>query len=42
MHERVALLRGHCTVTSQPGEGTQVVAEVPLTDLGKAGVKSGA
>ena len=30
MQERVALLHGHCAVTSQPGEGTQVVAEVPL------------
>jgi signal transduction histidine kinase len=42
MHERVALLRGHCTVTSQPGEGTQVIAEVPLAHLAKAGVKNGA
>jgi signal transduction histidine kinase len=30
MQERVALLRGKCTVTSQPGQGTHVVAEVPL------------
>jgi signal transduction histidine kinase len=30
MQERVALLRGRCTVSSQPGTGTQVVAEVPL------------
>jgi signal transduction histidine kinase len=30
MHERVALLGGHCTVNSQPGAGTQVIAEVPL------------
>jgi signal transduction histidine kinase len=30
MQERVALLRGRCTVSSQPGTGTQVIAEVPL------------
>jgi signal transduction histidine kinase len=33
MHERVALLGGHCTVNSQPGDGTQVIAEVPLARL---------
>jgi signal transduction histidine kinase len=42
MHERVALLRGHCTVTSQPGEGTQVIAEVPLAHLVRAGAERGA
>jgi signal transduction histidine kinase len=31
MQERVALLRGRCTVTSQPGAGTQVLAVVPLS-----------
>jgi signal transduction histidine kinase len=30
MQERVALLHGRCVVESQPGEGTQVIAEVPL------------
>jgi signal transduction histidine kinase len=30
MQERVALLRGRCVVKSQPGHGTQVIAEVPL------------
>lgn len=30
MHERMALLHGRCTVTSQPGAGTRVLAEVPL------------
>jgi signal transduction histidine kinase len=30
MQERVALLRGRCAVKSQPGQGTQVIAEVPL------------
>jgi signal transduction histidine kinase len=30
MQERVALLRGRCTVTSHAGEGTQVSALVPL------------
>jgi signal transduction histidine kinase len=34
MQERVALLRGRCVVTSQPGEGTQVTAEVPLAEPG--------
>jgi signal transduction histidine kinase len=42
MHERVALLRGHCTVTSQPDEGTQVIAEVPLAHRVQAGAKNGA
>jgi signal transduction histidine kinase len=39
MHERVALLGGHCTVDSQPGSGTQVIAEVPLARLDGAGEK---
>jgi signal transduction histidine kinase len=30
MQERVALLHGRCTVTSRAGQGTQVIAEVPL------------
>ena len=30
MHERVELVGGHLTVSSQPGAGTLVVAEVPL------------
>jgi signal transduction histidine kinase len=30
MQERVALLRGRCAVHGRPGEGTQVIAEVPL------------
>lgn len=42
MHERVALLGGHCTVNSQPGEGTQVIAEVPLTRLVATGGKHAA
>jgi signal transduction histidine kinase len=42
MHERVALLGGHCTVNSQPGEGTQVIAEVPLTRLVATGGKDAA
>lgn len=32
MQERVALLQGRCTVSSQPGEGTQVIAIVPLQE----------
>jgi len=34
MQERVALLRGQCTVTSQPGAGTQVIAVVPRGSSG--------
>jgi signal transduction histidine kinase len=37
MHERVALLGGHCTVNSQPGAGTQVIAEVPLARFAGVG-----
>ncbi len=33
MQERMALLRGRCTVTSQPGQGTQVLAVVPMQPL---------
>jgi len=36
MQERVALLRGRCTVTSEVGSGTQVVAEVPLVSTDKS------
>jgi signal transduction histidine kinase len=32
MQERVALLQGRCTVSSQPGEGTQVIAIVPVQE----------
>src|SRR5712691_1561830 len=42
MHERVALLGGHCTVNSQPGDGTQVIAEVPLARLVGTGGKDAA
>jgi len=31
MRERAALLGGHLTVDSKPGEGTRVTAEIPLT-----------
>jgi signal transduction histidine kinase len=30
MQERVALLHGRSSVESKPGEGTRVIAEVPL------------
>jgi signal transduction histidine kinase len=33
MQERIALLRGRCTVTSRPGAGTQVLAVVPLSPV---------
>jgi signal transduction histidine kinase len=41
MQERVALLRGRCTVTSQPGAGTQVLVEVPLTQPAPEPVAAG-
>jgi len=34
MQERMALLGGSCTVHSQPGAGTHVVAEIPLSGEG--------
>jgi signal transduction histidine kinase len=33
MQERVALLHGRCAVRSEPGQGTRVLADVPLTGL---------
>jgi signal transduction histidine kinase len=30
MHERIALLRGRCLVTSRPGGGTRVRVDVPI------------
>jgi signal transduction histidine kinase len=32
MRERVALLGGNLEVRSKPGEGTEVVAEIPSTN----------
>lgn len=37
MQERVALLGGHCTVLSQRGSGTRVIAEVPLAARAPSG-----
>ena len=37
MRERVALLGGRLEVTSEPGAGTAVVAEVPLEEKGATG-----
>jgi signal transduction histidine kinase len=37
MHERVALLHGRSSVESQPGEGTRVIAEVPLVQPAQQG-----
>jgi signal transduction histidine kinase len=42
MQERVALLHGRCTVTSDPGEGTRVSAVVPLEVPVAAGENDGA
>jgi PAS domain S-box-containing protein len=37
MHERIALLRGRCLVTSRPGAGTRVVVDVPIgTEYGSS------
>ena len=33
MRERAALLGGHLTVDSKPGEGTRVIAEIPLNSV---------
>ena len=33
MRERVALLGGHLEVHSRPGEGTEVVAEIPSVQI---------
>jgi PAS domain S-box-containing protein len=42
MRERVALLGGHLEVHSQPGEGTEVVAEIPLVQIdGKGRIENG-
>jgi PAS domain S-box-containing protein len=32
MQDRAALLGGHVTITSQPGRGTRIVAELPLSE----------
>jgi PAS domain S-box-containing protein len=42
MRERVALLGGQLEVHSQPGEGTEVVAEIPLVQIdGKGRLENG-
>jgi signal transduction histidine kinase len=41
MQERVALLNGRCSVLSQPGAGTQVLAEVPLVQPALTGAADG-
>jgi two-component system, NarL family, sensor histidine kinase DegS len=37
MRERVALLGGHLEVRSRPGEGTEVVAEIPSVQIDDKG-----
>jgi PAS domain S-box-containing protein len=37
MHERMALLGGHLEVHSRPGEGTEVVAEIPSVQIDRKG-----
>jgi PAS domain S-box-containing protein len=39
MRERVALLGGHLEVHSRPGEGTEVVAEIPSVQIDRKGGK---
>ncbi len=34
MQERVALLRGSFTLISRPGQGTQIIADVPIEPRG--------
>jgi signal transduction histidine kinase len=41
MRERVALLGGEFEVRSKPGEGTTVVAEIPLRMAGEEGERGG-
>lgn len=41
MRERVALLGGELKITSEPGKGTLVVAEVPLAEVPLAAVSEG-
>jgi signal transduction histidine kinase len=42
MRERVALLGGNLEVRSKPGEGTEVVAEIPLVQIdGKGRTENG-
>jgi signal transduction histidine kinase len=33
MRERLALLGGHLEVHSRPGEGTEVIAEIPTVQI---------
>jgi two-component system sensor histidine kinase UhpB len=37
MRERMALLGGHLEVHSRPGEGTEVVAEIPSVQIDRKG-----
>ena len=41
MKERVALLGGDLEIRSKPGEGTSVVAEVPLPAVTEGGDHAG-
>ena len=41
MRERICLIGGQCEVTSRPGEGTRVVARVPIASTGSRGRASG-
>jgi signal transduction histidine kinase len=40
MRERVELVGGHLMIASQPGDGTLVVAEVPLLASDERGQQS--
>ena len=41
MKERVALIGGACTFKSAPGEGMELVVQIPLSSRGKSGRKTG-
>jgi signal transduction histidine kinase len=41
MQERVAMLHGECTVTSQPGVGTRLRVSIPLTQTAEAPLVAG-
>jgi two-component system NarL family sensor kinase len=41
MKERVALIGGACTLKSAPGEGMELVVQIPLSSQGKSGRKTG-
>jgi two-component system sensor histidine kinase UhpB len=41
MRERAALLGGHCRLHSAPGEGTEILVEMPLKSVDNSKIKPG-